>query len=188
MSETSFRLYMTTFVYTSDMTFKKHFGKSFIDKPAIFSNQSPHREHCQCEHLQSIHSSTLVPHWHPHWSTLIPHCSTLVGTQSQSFHPHLFSYPLPPQSPLSLPWKWQRKSYKKKPEMRLFYLITAIIARPMLTMLTAWLQDQMFIPEKEFHIWWFWVILLWSGNGKPWNTVVAIAEDLYSQTLSLLNI
>ena len=53
MYETSFRLYLTTFVFTSDMIFQKTFlEKSLIDKPAIFSNQSPHREHCRCEPLE----------------------------------------------------------------------------------------------------------------------------------------
>ena len=54
MYVTSFRLYLTTFVYTSDMILQNTFlEKSLIDKPAIFSNQSPHREHFRCEPLKN---------------------------------------------------------------------------------------------------------------------------------------
>ena len=146
------------------------------------------------ENIASVNTckASTVPHWfhtgihtEAHWFHTVPHwlglkVKVFILTYSHiHFHISLLSHS---------PENGKGRVIKKIPEMRLFYLITAIIARPMLTMLTAWLQDQMFILEKEFHIWWFWVTLLWSGNGKPWNTVVAIAEDLYSQTLSLLNI
>ena len=66
------------------------------------------------------------------------------------------------------------------------YLITAIIARPMLTMLTAWLQVQKFILKGGGHTSKAWLALLWPRNRESRNTVVAITENLYSQTLPLL--